>query len=140
MTAPSLPADIPTTGTPTAAGSRTTLALLTFDGFLCAVLSVLFLPAYLGATPFPVTILVAAVVNLLLVLGARKFTDSALAAAAPLFGWLFGFGVCMVGGPGGDVLVFSDWRTLLLFVAALLPAGLYLFRVRLESLVASAQR
>ncbi|WP_305094368.1 hypothetical protein [Prescottella sp. R16] len=139
MTAPSLPADTETAGTPTATESRTTLALLTFDGFLCAVLSVLFLPAYLGTTPFPVAILVAAVVNLLLVLGARKFTDNALAAAVPLFGWLFGFGVCILGGPGGDVLVFEDWRTLLLFVAALLPACLYLFRVRLESLTAAAR-
>lgn len=134
MTAPSLVADMPTP-----AESRTTLALLTFDGFLCAVLSVLFLPAYIGTTPFPLSILVAAVVNLLLVLGARKFTDRALGAALPLFGWLFGFGLCVIGGPGGDVLVFEDWRTLLLFVAALLPAGLYLFRVRLESLVAKAQ-
>ncbi|GAB2658975.1 hypothetical protein ABI214_06125 [Prescottella soli] len=134
MTAPS-----PATDRPTTAESRTTLALLTFDGFLCAVLSVLFLPAYIGTTPFPVTILVAAVVNLLLVLGARKFAVGALGAALPLFGWLFGFGVCMIGGPGGDVLVFQDWRTLLLFVAALMPAGLYLFRLRLESLIAKAQ-
>ena len=135
MTAPSLATD-----TPTAAESRITLALLTFDGFLCAVLSVLFLPAYLGPTPFPVTILVAAVVNLLLVLGARKFTDRGLLIAMPLFGWLFGFGICLLGGPGGDVLVFSDWRTMLLFVAAVAPAGLYLFRVRLESMLAHAQR
>jgi hypothetical protein len=85
-------------------------------------------------------VLISAVVNLLLVLGARKFTDRALVAALPLFGWLFGFGLCAIGGPGGDVLVFEDWRTLLLFVAALLPAGLYLFQVRLSSLVAAAQR
>lgn len=135
MTAPSIDAAPPTT-----AESRTTLALLTFDGFLCAVLSVLFLPAYIGATPFPVTVLVSAVVNLLLVLGARKFTDRALLAALPLVGWLVGFGLCAAAGPGGDVLVFEDWRTLLLFVAALLPAGVYLFRVRLESLVAAAKR
>ncbi|WFR71880.1 hypothetical protein P9209_24935 [Prescottella defluvii] len=134
MTAPS-----PDNDTPTTAESRTTLALLTFDGFLCAILSVLFLPAYIGTVPFPVTILVAAVVNLLLVLGARKFAVGALGAALPLFGWLFGFGVCMIGGPGGDVLVFQDWRTLLLFVAAPMPAGLYLFRVRLQSLIANAQ-
>ncbi|MCL2534620.1 MAG: hypothetical protein FWE39_10665 [Nocardiaceae bacterium] len=134
MTAPS-----PVTDAPTAAESRTTLALLTFDGFLCAVLSVLFLPAYIGTAPFPVSILVAAVVNLLLVLGARKFTDRAVVAALPIFGWLFGFGVCMIGGPGGDVLVLGDWRTLLLFVAAVLPGGIFLFRVQLESMVARAQ-
>ncbi|MGF7121119.1 hypothetical protein [Rhodococcus sp. BE178] len=122
------------------AEARTTLALLTFDGFLCAVLSVLFLPAYLGTTPFPVSILVAAVVNLLLVLGARKFTERPVLAALPIFGWLFGFGLCVIGGPGGDVLVFEDWRTLLLFVAAVLPAGVYLFRVQLDSIVARAQQ
>lgn len=134
MTAPSPVAD-----PPSVVEARTTLALLTFDGFVCAVLSVLFLPAYIGTTPFPVTILIAAVVNLLLVLGARRFTDRALGAAAPLIGWLAGFAVCAIGGPGGDVLVVSDWRTLLLVVAALLPGVLYLFRVRLETLVAQAQ-
>lgn len=136
MTAPSIAVEPPASP----AEARTTLALLTFDGFLGAVLSVLFLPAYIGTTPFPITVLISAVVNLLLVLGARKFTDRALVAALPLFGWLFGFGLCAIGGPGGDVLVFEDWRTLLLFVAALLPAGLYLFQVRLSTMVAAAQR
>ncbi|CAM3185091.1 Integral membrane protein [Prescottella defluvii] len=129
----------PTSPPVSAAEARTTLALLTFDGFLCAVLSVLFLPAYLGTAPFPVSILAAAVVNLLLVLGARKFTERPVLAALPIFGWLFGFGLCMIGGPGGDLLVFEDWRTLLLVVAALLPAGLYLFRIRLESILAGAR-
>ncbi|WP_206615784.1 hypothetical protein [Rhodococcus xishaensis] len=134
MTAPSS-----TETLPTVAESRTTLALLTLDGFLCAVLTVLFLPAYIGTAPFPVSILVAAGVNLLLVVGARQFTDRVLVAALPLFGWLFGFGICTIGGPGGDVLVFEDWRTLLLFVAAILPAGVYLFRVQVDSIFARAQ-
>ncbi|RVW06126.1 hypothetical protein EF834_01295 [Rhodococcus spongiicola] len=124
---------------PSVAESRTTLALLTLDGFLCAVLTVLFLPAYIGTAPFPVSILVGAAVNLLLVIGARQFTDRVLVAAAPLLGWLFGFAVCTIGGPGGDVLVFEDWRTLLLFVGAVLPAGVYLFRVQVETMVARAQ-
>ncbi|QBJ98821.1 hypothetical protein ERC79_18800 [Rhodococcus sp. ABRD24] len=135
MTAASIYVEQPVTP----AESRTTLALLAFDGFLCAVLSVLFLPAYFGTMPFPISILVAAVVNLLLVLGARKFTDRAILTALPIFGWLLGFLVCVLGGPGGDLLVFSDWRTLLLFVAAVLPAGVYLFRVQLESMVVRAQ-
>lgn len=134
MTSPDAPAS-----TPTRTADNGTLAMLTFDGFLCAVLSVLFLPLDIGATPFPVTILLAAVVNLLLVIGARIVTTSARKAALPLVGWLVGFLVCMVPGPGGDLLLLGDWRTLLLLIAAVAPAGVYLFKVTLAAAVARAQ-
>ncbi|MFC9557230.1 hypothetical protein ACFTWF_41145 [Rhodococcus sp. NPDC056960] len=108
---------------------RITLALLVFDGFLCAVLSVLFLPSYIGATPFPISILVAAVVNLALVIAARSTTGRIGAGVLPLAGWGAGFLLCMVGGPGGDVLVLASVSTLLLLFGALVPAAVYLWKV-----------
>lgn len=134
MTSPDAP-----TSAPTRTAGTGTLALLTFDGFLCALLSVFFLPVYLGGTPFPVTILFAAVVNLLLVIGARVVTTRPRLAALPLVAWVVGFLVCMVPGPGGDVLLLGDWRTLLLLVGALAPAGVYLFKVTLDATVARAR-
>lgn len=109
------------------------LGVLIFDGFLCAVLAVIFLPSYLGTTPFPVSILVAAVVNLVLVIAARTVTTAGK-AALPLAGWIAGFLLCMVGGPGGDVLVLSSPLTLLLLVGALAPAVVYLFKVASNAL------
>ncbi|MFE5705510.1 hypothetical protein [Rhodococcus koreensis] len=108
---------------------RITLALLVFDGFLCAVLSVLFLPSYLGATPFPISILVAAVANLALVIAARSTTGRIRSGVLPLAGWGAGFLLCMFGGPGGDVLMLASVWTLLLLIGSLLPAAVYLWKV-----------
>lgn len=108
---------------------RVTLAVLVFDGFLCAVLSVLFLPLYLGATPFPISILVAAVVNLVLVIAARSTTGRSGSAALPLLAWSLGFLLCMFGGPGGDVLLLASVWTLLLFLGALIPSAAFLWKV-----------
>ncbi|MFC9764753.1 hypothetical protein [Rhodococcus jostii] len=108
---------------------RVTLALLVFDGFLCAVLSVLFLPTYLGATPFPISILAAAVANLALVIAARSTTGRVGTGVLPLAGWGFGFLLCMFGGPGGDVLMLASVWTLLLLFGSLVPAAVYLWKV-----------
>lgn len=112
---------------------RVTLALLVFDGFLCAVLSVLFLPSYLGATPFPISILAAAVANLALVIAARSTTGRVRSGVLPLVGWGVGFLLCMFGGPGGDVLMLASVWTLLLLIGSLLPAAVYLWKVSVKA-------
>lgn len=111
------------------------LALLVFDGILTAVLAVLFLPARLGTVPFPVSVLVAGVVNVLLVLGARTVTDRTSRMALPVIGWFVGIVLCMTG-PGGDGLLLADWRTLLLLVCGLVPAGLLLLKFASDAAVA----
>jgi len=122
----SVPADVP---------PRTgVVALLVVDGLICAVLSVLFLGMYIGSVPFPISILVAAVVNLLLVMAVRTETGSLGKATWPLVAWTVGFLLCLVGGPGADQLAVADWRILLLPIAALGPAGLYLFSARINAI------
>lgn len=111
------------------------LALLVFDGILTAVLAVLFLPVRLGTVPFPVSVLVAGVVNVLLVLGARTVTDRTSRMALPVIGWFVGIVLCM-SGPGGDGLLLADWRTLLLLVCGLVPAGLLLLKFASDAAVA----
>ncbi|MGW0172554.1 hypothetical protein ACWDUM_01785 [Rhodococcus sp. NPDC003322] len=118
---------------------RFILVLLVFDGFLTAILAVLFLPARLGSAPFPVSVLAAAVVNVLLVLGARTVTDRPGRYALPLAGWFVGFLVCMVGGPGGDSLLIADWRSLLLLVGGLVPPMVLLFKWGADAAVARGQ-
>lgn len=118
---------------------RLVLALLVFDGFLTAILAVLFLPAHLGSVPMPVSAVVAGVVNVLLVAGARSVTDRVGRAALPLLAWFVGFLLCMVGGPGGDGLLPADWRTLLLLVLGVVPPVVLLFRWAADAAVARGQ-
>lgn len=114
--------------------SRTTLAVLIFDGFLCGILSVFFLTTYLGPVPFPVSALLAGIANVMLLFAARKVADSPLAVGSPLMGWGAGVLLCMFGGPGNDVLLLADWRTPLLLVGGLVPPGVLLFAWRLRTL------
>ncbi len=116
--------------------SRATVAVLMFDGFLCGILAVLFLPAYLGPVPFPVSALLAGAANVTLLFSARRVAEKPLAIASPLIGWFVAVLLCMMGGPGGDILVLADWRTALLLVGGLGPPGFLLFSWRLEALTA----
>lgn len=130
---------LPDVPAPPPAPRRGVVALLVADGALCAVLSVLFLGLYIGAVPFPITILLAAVVNLLLVMAVHRETGSLGTAVLPLVAWGVGLLLCLVGGPGGDQLVMADWRILLLPVAALLPAGGYVFSARITAITRAAR-
>ncbi|UYP20039.1 hypothetical protein OED52_05695 [Rhodococcus sp. Z13] len=113
---------------------RGVVALLVLDGALCALLSVFFLGLYIGGVPFPVTLVLSGIANLLLVMAVRTETGSLRPAVLPLVAWAVMFFVCLFGGPGGDVLLVDDWRTLLLPVTALAPAGAYLFSARIKEI------
>ncbi|MBB5912513.1 hypothetical protein BJY24_001380 [Nocardia transvalensis] len=102
--------------------------VLVFDGLLSLALEVLYLPTYLGATPFPITLLVAAVVNVLLVMGMGVVASRPAALALPLLAWLLGYLICATGGPGGDVMLTDSWTSPALLACGLIPAGFYLFR------------
>ncbi|MGW4093912.1 hypothetical protein [Nocardia sp. NPDC004750] len=103
------------------------LAILIVDALLTLALEVLYLPTYLGSVVFPVSAAVAGVVNVLLVAGARTVTRRPALLGLPLVAWAFGFLVCASAGPGGDILLGSDWRTALLLFAGLLPPLAYLY-------------
>lgn len=119
---------------------RGVIALLVISGGLCAVMSVFYLGIYIGGVPFPITILLAAVLNLALVIAVRTEIASFGLAALPLVAWGIGFLLCLAGGPGGDQVVVADWRLLLLPVAALAPAGMYLFSARIKEITRSVRQ
>lgn len=131
---------LPEVPTPPQATRRGVVALLIADGALCAVLSVLFLGLYIGAVPFPITILLAAVVNLLLVTAVHRETGSTRTAAWPLVAWGVAFVLCLAGGPGSDQLMMPDWRMVLLPIAALAPGGAYLFSARIKAITAATRQ
>lgn len=108
------------------------LGALILDGFLCAVLAVLFLPLYVGPVQAPVSAILAGAVNVLLIRVAYSVSHTVFRASLPLLAFFAGLLVCMMGGPGGDVLLAADWRVLLLLAGGLLPPVAQLFAIRLS--------
>ncbi|MEV6324856.1 hypothetical protein AB0M45_27280 [Nocardia sp. NPDC051787] len=101
--------------------------LLVLDALLTLSVEVLYLPTYLGSTALPIAAVLAGVVNVLLVAGVRSVTQRASAMALPLAAWALGFLVCASLGPGGDILLVTDWRTALLLFCGLLPPLAYIY-------------
>lgn len=105
------------------------VALLLFDALLTLVVEVLFLPLYLGSLAVPVSALLAAPINVALVYGMESVTGRLGFLFAPVVAWVFGFLVFASRGPGGDVMLGSDARTLLLLACGVLaPAGYLYYR------------
>ncbi|MET7771180.1 hypothetical protein [Nocardia sp. NPDC005366] len=128
------------------------MSVLVFSGLFTLVFEVLYLPVYLGsgsvpapepevvaapaglaaaltdgAVAFPVTALLAGVLNVVLVAAMRTLTDRPGVALLPVLAWTFGFFACSVSGPGGDIMLLSDWPTLLLLLCGLVPPLAYTF-------------
>lgn len=108
------------------------LVVLVIDAFITLALEVLYLPTYFGSTAVPLSGVLAGVVNILLVMGARAVSTRVAAMFLPLAAWTFGFLVCASTGPGGDIMLASDWRTVLLLFCGLVPPLIYLY-IRINS-------
>jgi hypothetical protein len=108
--------------------ARITLMVLVFDAVALAAVELAYLPLRLGAMPLPITILLAAVSTPWLVCSAAELGGPRSVAAVPLVVWLLALGVLGVAGPGGDVLLPADWRSVLLLAGGLFPAAVVLGR------------
>ncbi len=124
---------------------RLFLALLMVDAAVLAVVELLFLPLrldghilpeLLGGLALPLSALVAAVTMPLLVAAAARLSSTLLVAAAPLGAWVVAIGAFGLMGPGGDIVLTEDWRSLLLFACGTLPATVVLGRVLAATLTA----
>ena len=123
------------------------LAVLVVDAAVLAVVELLFLPLRLdgyvlpdalGGAPVPVSALLAALTTPWLVSVAGKVSRTMPVAAAPLVVWIVVVAVFGMFGPGGDLVLISDWRSLLLFAAGALPSAIVLGRVLAATLVPPA--
>ncbi|MEV4127998.1 hypothetical protein [Nocardia sp. NPDC049707] len=103
------------------------ISVLVLDALITLVLEVLYLPTYINTVAFPLSAVLAGVVNILLVMGVRSITQRVSVMILPLVAWTFGFLFCSVSGPGGDILLVNDWRTLLLLFCGLVPPLLYIY-------------
>jgi hypothetical protein len=82
------------------------VAVLAACGLLAGLLEALLVPLYIGATIFPVAVVLALVSNVVLPRLAHTLVPSTLAALLPFLAWLvvvIGFGV--VARPEGDVIL-----------------------------------
>jgi len=122
-------------------GGRLLLALIVLDAVLLAIIELFFLPLYLpaerGGWLLPFTIVLAAVSTPLLVRAAAEIAPRMLVAGAPLGAWLVTILVFGVGGPGGDLVLASNLRSLLLLVAGVVPCGVLLGRFAAGAVVAA---
>jgi hypothetical protein len=121
------------------------LAVLVVDAVVLAVLELLFmplrldgflLPYALGGLPLPLTALVAALTTPWLVTVAGTLSPRLLVAGAPLFAWILAVAVFGMFGPGSDVVLVDDWRSLLLFACGALPSAVVLGKVLATTLTA----
>nr|WP_207383895.1 hypothetical protein [Mycolicibacterium komanii] len=108
------------------------LTLLAIDGVLCAIAAALFLPLRLGSTPFPISALIAGLVNAALVWAALHWTSSPRIAALPLWTWLLTVLLMTLGGPGEDIIFggvgVMEYAALLLIALGTLPPAAVLWR------------
>jgi hypothetical protein len=122
---------------------RVLLAVLALDAVVLAVVELLYLPLSfdgyllpnLGGLPLPLGPALAAVSTPWLVSTAGTLAPRLAVASAPLLAWIAtvaGFGMF---GPGGDLLLVADWRSLLLFAAGALPSAIVLGRVLATTVV-----
>lgn len=117
--------------TRTPAADLVLLALITVDAVLLAALELFYLPLRLdglilprlGDVVLPVSVLVAVVTTPLLVSAAARLGNRRL-GFVPLVAWVGALLVLGVTGPGGDTVLPTDWRTLLLLAGGALPGAL----------------
>jgi hypothetical protein len=92
----------------------------------------LFLPIRIGTWPFPISALIAGLVNAALVWAALHWTSSPRVAALPLWTWLLTVAGLTLGGPGDDIVFGGSgllaYGVVLLLVLGTLPPAVVLWR------------
>jgi hypothetical protein len=73
----------------------------------------------------PITVVLAVITTPMLVSQTTKLVRPGL-SWIPLLVWILTLLVVGLGGPGGDVVLLPDWRTLLLLGGGLLPGAVAL--------------
>ena len=105
------------------------LGVLFVDAVLLAVIEVMYVSLSVGATPLPVSAVVALVSTPWLVRRAGELATGTPGAVLVFLGWAGVVTVLWLGGPGGDVLLLGSWPSTALLIGGLFPAALALGRV-----------
>jgi hypothetical protein len=107
--------------------------MLLVEALVLAVLELFYLPLRFDGTllpqvgadwPFPIAVVVAILTTPLLVLWASDLQRGLLVSSSPLLVWLLALIVLGLFGPGGDVMLPNDWRSLALLAGGALPGAI----------------
>lgn len=93
----------------------------------------------LGGQPFPISALIAGVSMWWLVGEAGRVGRRAAVAGGPLWVWLGTLLLFVLIGPGGDRIVLSDWRMLLMLAAGAFPAAFRIGDVMAKAAIARSK-
>lgn len=110
------------------------LALLLVVAAMLGFTELMFLPLRMDGAilprwenlPVPFSAVLALATMPWLSRAAVDLSPRGLVSAAPLLMWLLVIGVFGLAGPGGDVVLIPDWRTLLLLACGAFPAAVVL--------------
>ncbi|TDQ04145.1 hypothetical protein [Labedaea rhizosphaerae] len=110
------------------------LALLLVVAAVLGFTELMFLPLRMDGAilprlanlPVPASALLALVTMPWLSRAASDLSPRGLVSASPLLVWLLVIGVFGLAGPGGDIVLIPDWRTLLLLACGAFPAAVVL--------------
>lgn len=110
------------------------LALLMVVAAVLGFTELMFLPLRMDGAilplvanlPVPASALLALATMPWLSRAATDLSSRGLICASPLLVWLLVIGVFGLAGPGGDVVLIPDWRTLLLLACGAFPAAVVL--------------
>ena len=106
--------------------------MLLVETVVLAVLELFYLPLRVDGTllpqigadwPFPIAVVVAVLTTPLLVLWASDLQRGLLVSSSPLLVWLTVLVVLGLFGPGGDLMLPNDWRSLALLAGGALPGA-----------------
>lgn len=110
---PAAPLDAALSPAPAALG----VLLFVLIAVLAATITVLLVPLRVGTTIAPLSVLLAALTNVMLPVLARRVVDNLLAAIAPVAAWLITVFVLAQGRPERDVLLVGSGTLALVFYA-----------------------
>jgi len=109
------------------------LPMLLVEALVLAVLELFYLPLRFDGTllpqvgadwPFPIAVVVAILTTPLLVVWASDLQRGLLVSSSPLLVWLLALIILGLFGPGGDVMLPNDWRSLALLAGGALPGAI----------------
>lgn len=98
---------------------RILLGVAALGGAVCAVGASMYLYLYAGAVPLPLSAVLFGALLAWISVAARRLGGEPFHGALPVIAFLLVIAVFLLGGPGGDIVLYLDWRLLVLLVCGI---------------------
>ncbi|AUN39700.1 Uncharacterised protein (plasmid) [Tsukamurella tyrosinosolvens] len=98
---------------------RILLGVATVGGAVCGVGAAMYLYLYSGAVPLPLSAVLFGALLAAISVAARRLGGEPVHGALPVIAFLLVIAAFLAGGPGGDIVLYVDWRLLLLLLCGI---------------------